>query len=188
MGDLNLLAVLGTIVSIGFLIAQLRQSVNQEVRELIAEYNTRYLAIVARIPYEILVENKSFEELVDDESFDRREITRALYDYFLLCEEQLRLANDRTHRDLRGPWRAIRVSGAFIVRDVTVWNKAVDEWIDGMRENFRRNAIGEVFEKTSNSLRKIEKTESDEPQSSYATNENSSAANEPFTLIRQTIG
>ena len=61
--DINLLAVLGTIGSIGFLIAQLRQSVNQEVRELIAEYNTRYLAIVARIPYEILVENKSFVDL-----------------------------------------------------------------------------------------------------------------------------
>jgi hypothetical protein len=188
MGDINLLAALGTIVSIGFLIAQLRQTVNQEVRELIAEYNTRYLAIVARIPYEILVENKSFEELVDDESFDRREITRALYDYFLLCEEQLRLANERTHRDLRGPWRAIRVSGALIVRDVTVWNKAVDEWIAGMRENFKRNAISEVFDKTSNSLRRIEKSELAELNSSYATNENSPAADEPFTLIRQTIG
>jgi hypothetical protein len=187
MGDLNVLAALGTIVSIGFLIAQLRQSVNQEVRELIAEYNTRYLAIVARIPYEILVENKSFEELVDDESFDRRETTRALYDYFLLCEEQLRLANERTHRDLRGPWRAIRVGGALIVRDVTVWNKAVDEWIDGMCENFKRNAISEVFEKTSNSLRKIEKTDSTELRSSHSSKDNFTTSDEPFALIRQTI-
>jgi len=49
--------------SVIFLLAQLRQSANQEIRELIAQYNMRYLDVASRIPYEVIVEDKHIEML-----------------------------------------------------------------------------------------------------------------------------
>ncbi len=60
---------------------------------MIAEYNRRYLEVATRIPYEILVENKGIDSLpVEIQAAAKR----ALYDYFLLCDEQLILVNGRT--------------------------------------------------------------------------------------------
>jgi|LakMenE18May11ns_1017448.scaffolds.fasta_scaffold9947950_2 hypothetical protein len=187
--DINMLAVLGTIGSIGFLIAQLRQSVNQEVRELIAEYNTRYLAIVARIPYEILVENKSFVDLESDQSINRQDIRRALYDYFLLCEEQLRLANERTFRNLHNPRRSIRIGLAIVFRDVKVWEKAMDEWVAGMEDNFERTAILEIFKLTTDSLRRNHRSKTFQFSSIFATEDErkNTTNDEPFSLIQEII-
>lgn len=147
-----MLAIIGTLVSIFFVIAQLRQSVNQEIRELIAEYNMRYLSIAARIPMEILVDNKSLEELSKEPSHDIREIRRAIYDYFLLCEEQIRLANERTHRGSPRWVRNIRILASMLIRDVKVWEQATIEWEDGMRHNFKMAAIREVFDQVRNTL------------------------------------
>ena len=187
--DINLLAVLGTIGSIGFLIAQLRQSVNQEVRELIAEYNTRYLAIVARIPYEILVENKSFVDLERDPSINRQDIRRALYDYFLLCEEQLRLANERTFRDLSNPSRSIRIGLAIVFRDVKVWEKAIDEWVAGMEDNFERIAILEIFKLTTDSLRRNRQPKAFQFSSNFVMQDKQKTTtnDEPFSLLQEII-
>ena len=151
-GDVGILAIIGTLISVIFVIAQLRQSVNQEIRELIAEYNMRYLSIAARIPMEILVDNKSLEELADDPSHDIRDIRRAIYDYFLLCEEQIRLANERTHRGSPRWARNIRIFSSGLIRDVKVWELAISEWEDGMRDNFKRTAVRQVFDQTSATL------------------------------------
>lgn len=150
--DVGLFAAIGTIGSVGFVIAQLRQSVNQEVRELIAQYNMRYLEVAARIPYEILVEDAPLSKLRSDASIDEKEIYRALYDYFLLCEEQIRLVNERTHEDLNGLNRSIRLGVSMLIRDVRVWRNAISEWEDGMKDNFRRSAIREAFEHISKTL------------------------------------
>jgi len=137
------------IFSIFFLIAQLRQSVNQEIRELIAEYNTRYLKIAERIPYEILVENCVPEHFSDVE---KKALKRTLYDYFVLCEEQFTLLNDQTFRQngLRGTLSRI---GSFMrIRDVSVWQKAETEWVDGITNLMERTAIRTEFNILSQSL------------------------------------
>jgi hypothetical protein len=143
--SIELLTGLATLTSIGFVIIQLRQSVNQEVRELIAEYNTRYIEIAARIPYEILVENKTLDELHHGDQDRIQSVRRAFYDYFLLCEEQIALVNERTHRDSARSTKGMRVVLARLTRDVSVWIRAADEWEAGMVSNFRRRATRDLF-------------------------------------------
>ena len=132
-----------------FVLGQLRQNVNQEVRQMIAEYNRRYLEVATRIPYEILVENKGIDAL----PVERQEVAkRALYDYFLLCDEQLILVNGRTFkkRKILGPLSRI---GTWIhIRDVRVWEQAETEWTLGIKYNFRRSAVIDVFEEISRLL------------------------------------
>ena len=132
-----------------FVLGQLRQNVNQEVRQMIAEYNRRYLEVATRIPYEILVENKGIDAL----PVERQEVAkRALYDYFLLCDEQLILVNGRTFnkRKILGPLSRI---GTWIhIRDVRVWEQAETEWTLGIKYNFRRSAVTDVFEEISRLL------------------------------------
>jgi len=137
-------------VSVIFVLAQLRQNVNQEIRQLIAQYNMRYLEVAARIPYEILVENIEFESLPVEKRADTK---RALYDYFLLCEEQLTLVNGRTFkaRKFLGPMS--QLANFVQIRDVRVWEQAEREWIEGIAYNFKRRAMKEEFEKVSRLLK-----------------------------------
>lgn len=164
--SIELLTGLATLTSIGFVILQLRQSVNQEVRELIAEYNSRYNHLAARIPYEILVENKTLGELQNADQDSIRSISRAFYDYFLLCEEQIALVNERTHRSSSRSTKGARVILARLTRDVSVWTRAADEWEAGMVSNFRRHATRELFNTICDQLDEHEKTESSEAQQS----------------------
>lgn len=104
-----------------FVLGQLRQNVNQEARQMIAEYNRRYLEVARRIPYEILVEDKGIDSLPPDK---KAEAKRALYDYFLLCDEQLILVNGRTFKKnkILGPLSQV---GTWLqIRDVRVWEQA----------------------------------------------------------------
>jgi hypothetical protein len=133
-----------------FVLGQLRQNVNQEVRQMIAEYNRRYLEVATRIPYEILVENKEIDAL----SVERQAVAkRALYDYFLLCEEQLTLVNERTFERNSFMHRLSRLGTRVQIRDVRVWEQAEREWILGMNENFNRLAIKKIFDDVSQQLR-----------------------------------
>ena len=137
-------------VSVIFVLAQLRQNVNQEIRQLIAQYNMRYLEVAARIPYEILVENMDFESLPVEKQADTK---RALYDYFLLCEEQLTLINGRTFERNSFLHHLSRLGTRFHIRDVGVWEQAEHEWIEGIACNFERRALKEEFEKVSRLLK-----------------------------------
>jgi len=137
-------------VSVIFVLAQLRQSANQEIRQLIAQYNMRYLEVTARIPYEILVENIEFESLPVEKQADTK---RALYDYFLLCEEQLTLVNGQTFERSGFPHLLFRLGTWIQIRDVRVWKQAESEWIEGINENFNRLAIKKAFHDVSRQLR-----------------------------------
>lgn len=174
--SIELLTGLATLTSIGFVIVQLRQSVNQEIRELIAEYNTRYIEIAARIPYEILVENKTLDELHNGDQDRIQSVRRAFYDYFLLCEEQIALVNERTHRDSARSTKGIRVGLARLTRDVSVWARAADEWEAGMVSNFRRHATRELFNTICDQLDEHDKTGSSEAQQ-----------NRSFTNLREVV-
>jgi hypothetical protein len=136
--------------SVIFVLAQLRQSVNQEIRRLIAAYTMRSLEVAARIPYEILVENIGFDSLPIEKQADTK---RALYDYFLLCEEQLTLVNGRTFERNSFMHRLSRLGTRVQIRDVRVWEQAEREWIDGMNENFNRLSIKKIFHDVSQQLR-----------------------------------
>jgi SAM-dependent MidA family methyltransferase len=146
--------------SVIFVLAQLRQSVNQEIRQLIAEYNMRYLQIAARIPYEILVENIDFDSLPVEKQADTK---RALYDYFLLCEEQLTLVNGRTFKRNSFMHRLSRLGTRVQIRDVRVWEQAEREWIDGINENIKRIAIQDAFHDISRRLKP------DRPEDAFTT-------------------
>jgi hypothetical protein len=140
-----------------FILGQLRQNVNQEIRQLIAQYNMRYLEVARRIPYEILVENRDIDSLTTDK---QAEAKRALYDYFLLCDEQLILVNGRTFkkRKILGPLSQI---GTWVhIRDVRVWEQAETEWTLGIKYNFRRSAVIDVFEEISRLLEPEDPNES----------------------------
>ena len=120
-------------VSVIFVLAQLRQNANQEIRQLIAQYNMRYLQVAARIPYEILVENVEFGSLSVEKQADTK---RALYDYFLLCEEQLTLVNGRTFERNSFMHLLSRLGTRVQIRDVRVWEQAEREWLEGIAYNF----------------------------------------------------
>jgi len=137
-------------VSVIFVLAQLRQNVNQEIRQLIAQYNMRYLEVAARIPYEILVENIEFESLPVEKQADTK---RALYDYFLLCEEQLTLVNGQTFKERKFLGPMSQLANFVQIRDVRVWEQAEREWIEGIEENFKRLAIENAFHDVSQQLR-----------------------------------
>jgi hypothetical protein len=143
--SLDLLTSIATFASIVFVILQLRQSVNQEVRELIAEYNTRYLEVTSRIPYPILVENKRIKELKNLSDGEIEKIKRAFFDYFLLCEEQLILLDERTRPSSRRTSQKLQNVLTRLVRDVEMWNRAGQEWKDGIVANFNGHAANEVF-------------------------------------------
>ena len=136
-------------VSVIFVLAQLRQNANQEIRQLIAQYNMRYLQVAARIPYEILVENVEFGSLSVEKQADTK---RALYDYFLLCEEQLTLVNGRTFERNSFMHLLSRLGTRVQIRDVRVWEQAEREWLEGIAYNFERRAMKEEFEKVSRLL------------------------------------
>jgi hypothetical protein len=136
--------------SVIFVLAQLRQNVNQEIREMIAEYNMRYLEVAARIPYEILVEDRSIESLPVEKQAGAK---RVLYDYFLLCDEQLNLVNGRTFKGNNLLRRLSRLGTWIQIRDVRVWEQAEAEWIEGITDNFRKQAFGHVFTEVSTQLR-----------------------------------
>ena len=137
------------LVSVVFVLLQLRQNANQEIRSLIAEYNSRYLEVSGRIPYEILVENKSIEHLPGS---TKSLVKRAFYDYFLLCEEQITLTNGLTFKrnKIRGPLS--RVGTKLQIRDVKVWEQAEREWIDGIVANFKIDAFKNAFHEISGQL------------------------------------
>ena len=137
------------IVSVVFVLAQLRQNANQEIRGLIAQYNARYLEVAGRIPYEILVENKSLEHLP---GATKTNVKRALYDYFLLCDEQLTLVNGRTFKRSKVRGLLSRAGTRFQVRDVKVWEQAEREWVDGIVYNFKRDAFKNAFHEVCGQL------------------------------------
>lgn len=141
----DLLTSIATLASIVFVIIQLRQSVNQEVRELIAEYNTRFLEVASRIPYPVLVENKRIQELQNLPDDEIEKIKRAFFDYFLLCEEQLMLLKERTRPRPVSTSQQIKNAFTRLVRDVEMWNRAGQEWKDGIISNFNRHACNEIF-------------------------------------------
>jgi len=161
--------------SVFFILGQLRQNVNQEIRQLVAEYNMRYLEVARRIPYEILVENKEIEALPTDK---QAEAKRALYDYFLLCDEQLILVNGRNFKKnkILGPLSQI---GTWIhIRDVRVWEQAESEWTRGIQYNFRRRAVVNVFEEISRLL------EPEDPKESFSAIRRNILEKEKFTTLQ----
>ena len=109
----------------------------------------RYLQVAARIPYEILVENVEFGSLSVEKQADTK---RALYDYFLLCEEQLTLVNGRTFERNSFMHLLSRLGTRVQIRDVRVWEQAEREWLEGIAYNFERRAMKEEFEKVSRLL------------------------------------
>jgi hypothetical protein len=129
--------------SVIFLLAQLRQSANQEIRELIAQYNMRYIDVASRIPYEVIVEDKHIEMLHPEM---QRGAKRALYDFFLLCDEQLILVTGRTYKARRFLGPLSRLGSLVQIRDVRVWQQAEKEWIAGITYNFNRFAFIQEFE------------------------------------------
>jgi hypothetical protein len=135
--------------SVIFVLAQLRQNVNQEIRQMIAEYNMRYLEVAARIPYEILVEDRSIESLPVEKQAGAK---RALYDYFLLCDEQLNLVNGRTLKGNNLLRRLSRLGTWIQIRDVRVWEQAEAEWIAGITDNFEKRAVTDVFTEVNTQL------------------------------------
>lgn len=105
--------------------------------------------MAARIPYEILVENCRFDSLPTTKQTDTK---RALYDYFLLCDEQLSLVNGRTFRKRKYLGPLSRLGTQMQIRDVRVWEQAEREWTEGIAENFKRHAIQEAFHEISRQL------------------------------------
>ena len=98
----------------------------------------RYLDVASRIPYEVIVEDKHIEMLHPEMQSGAK---RALYDYFLLCDEQLILVTGRTYKARRFLGPLSRLGSLVQIRDVRVWKQAekslgiVWEWLDG--ENHR---------------------------------------------------
>lgn len=140
----NLLAGFGTLAGAALVFVQLRIGNRQDVQRQVSEYNSRYMEIAARLPYEIFVSNQSLEEAC--RTFGKDYVTRAIYDYMLLCEEQANLIWDQLGVDLFGGASGKgAVSQFFRFRDPGIWRQAHEEWRSGIVGNLSRPALRDGF-------------------------------------------
>jgi len=107
-----------------FISRQLSFEKIQKLLEFITSFNDRYDKIIAKIPLTVLLDNDD-KELKDYGSEDK-EIERAIYDYFALCEEELGLVVDRSER--LGFWG----EGSAAAE---VWDDAILNWKCGILGN-----------------------------------------------------
>ena len=141
----NLLAGFGTLAGAVLVFVQLRIGNRQDVQRQVSEYNSRYMEIVNRLPYEIFVSNLSLEDACA--TSDTNIVMRAIYDYMLLCEEQTTLLEDQLGVGL---FDTASGQGAlnqfFRFRDPAMWRQAHDEWREGVEGNLRRAAFRDGFQ------------------------------------------
>lgn len=142
MDWLNLVDAGATLSGALIVTYQIIQLKRQEVRDYLADYNSRYETIVARIPLDLML-GGNFDE-VHFGSAD----ARAFFDYFQLCEEQLGL-NPSAWRRVTDESRATNdVISTHALRFTTrdLWHQALTEWKCGMKTNASRPAFRSHFD------------------------------------------
>ncbi len=147
----NLLAGFGTLAGAALVFVQLRIGNRQDVQRQVSEYNSRYMEIAARLPYEIFVSNQSLEQAC--QACGKGQVTRAIYDYMLLCEEQANLIMDQLGVDLfeDKPGRGALIQ--FLrFRDPEIWRQAREEWRSGISGNLTRSAPRDGFQEVISRL------------------------------------
>jgi len=139
----DLLSAGATLVGAGSVTYQILQLKRQESKEYIASYNARYERIVAGIPLRAILGESTTQCDVDSA------ITRAFFDYFQLCEEQLSLREDewkwiRSRSSARREQIPAPISNLYDrIRGRDIWRAAVIEWHNGMAANLGREAFSE---------------------------------------------
>lgn len=125
----------------------------QETRDYLLRFNTRYDAIMQRIPLEVLLDaaNDADERMNAQLSTSvSKEVERAVFDYFQLCEEQVTLFKSRVSS-------RSRTSGILMSEieddgkrhpfsDRKIWHDCFVEWSVGMKANFNNPVIRSLFQ------------------------------------------